>query len=170
MSKRTVNRLTGQQNLWLMHYLQHWNATQAAKEAGYAHPEKAGYKLRHSPAVEEAIQNELTNLVMSKDEALVRLSEQARGAYGRYLIYDPLTEGVAVDVKRLVADGRQHLIKAIKPTPSGQAIEFFDQQTALIWLGKHHDLFTADDSETDAALAAINKALDLISADTAVSL
>lgn len=74
---------------------------------------------------------------MSADEALVRLAEQARAEYSNYL-----TRAGTVDVDRMVADGKAHLIKAIKETRFARNIEFHDAQAALVQIAKINGLLT----------------------------
>lgn len=40
----------------------------------------------------------------------------------------------------LIADGKGHLIKGVKETQFGRNIEFYDAQSALGLLAKHHGL------------------------------
>lgn len=47
-----------------------------------------------------------------------------------------------VDIVAMERDGKKHLIKSIKPTQWGKAIEFYDAQAARMQIGKHHKLFT----------------------------
>jgi phage terminase small subunit len=58
-----------------------WNASAAARRAGYA--VKTAYEIGHEnlkkPEIREAIAERLTELTMSADEVLTRLTEQARG-------------------------------------------------------------------------------------------
>jgi len=51
-----------------------------------------------------------------------------------------------VDIAAMERDGKKHLIKSIKPTQYGMAIEFHDAQAAKLQIGKYHKLFT-DQSE-----------------------
>lgn len=158
--KKTINRLTGQQRLWLEHYLQHWNATRAAREAGYSKPEVAGSKLKHNPRIQEAITEEIASLTMSREEALLRLSQQARNEAMEYLT----AEG-AIDLPKLIAAEKQHLLRVVRPSPSGQIIEPHDAQIALIHILRQYETAPAD--ELPDILA---NALDEISRDTAVTL
>lgn len=52
-----------------------------------------------------------------------------------------------VDIAAMERDGKKHLIKGIKPTQYGLAVEFYDAQAALGMIGKKHGLFI-DKSET----------------------
>ncbi len=124
---------------WLAEYLRCWNATEAARRAGYSYPDKAGPAVKKALAAE--IQAELEARLMSADEALDRLGEQARAEYAGYLSTGKDGQ-VYVDMARLLADGKGHLVKGVKPTAHGQVIEFYDAQTALVHIGRHHGLFT----------------------------
>lgn len=55
-----------------------WNATAAARAAGYAWPDKQGPAILKYPKVRALIEARLNESVMSADEALSKLSEQAR--------------------------------------------------------------------------------------------
>lgn len=158
--KKVITRLTGQQRLWLEHYLQHWNATKAAREAGYSKPEVAGSKLKHNPRIQEAVADELANLTMSREEALLRLSGQARNEAMEYLD----AQGF-IDLPKLIADKKQHLLRTVRPSRDGLIVEPHDAQIALIHILRQYE--TAPDDELPSILA---NALDEISRNTAVTL
>jgi phage terminase small subunit len=125
---------TAKELVWLNEYLVCWNATEAARRAGYKWPNKVGpAKLEK---FREEIQQRVSEKAMGADEVLVRLAEQARCEYADYIT----AEGT-VDLERLKADGKMHLVKGIKETRAGKVVEFYDGQTALMHLGKHHGLF-----------------------------
>lgn len=132
--------LSTKQKVFIEEYLKTFNATQAALAAGYS-PETAhatGWENLRKPEIAKAISQRLSEKAMSADEVLMRLAEQARAAYS-----DAIDEDGTVDVAKLVSTGRAHLIKAIKFTESGKKnVEFYDAQSALQLLGKHHKLFT----------------------------
>lgn len=115
--------------------------------AEYAHPGQEAYRLLKNDDIQAAIQERLNELRMSADEVLVRLAEQARAAYSRYI--EIKDNGSAyVDLGAMQADDKLHLIKAIRETKEGQQIEFYDAQTALVKLGDHHRVFKAGPSGT----------------------
>lgn len=126
------------------------NATRAATEAGYASPMQEGYRLLRNAEIQAEIERLFRERCMPPDEVLARLGDQARGA-GEYV--KALDGGRAyVDVAKLLADGKGHLIKGIKYTNQGQCIiEFHDAQAALVHIGRHHKLFT-DRLESDVNL------------------
>jgi phage terminase small subunit len=127
---------TNRQEVWIEEYFRTWNATEAARRAGYAHPKSAGTENLANPAIAEEIKARIAEKTMGADEALVRLAEQARAEYSAY--FKP---NGTVDLKKLLADGKGHLIKKIKPGKFGDEIEFHDAQTALLNIGRHHKLF-----------------------------
>lgn len=131
--------LNDKQRVFVEEYLTCWNATEAARRAGYSEltARSQGQRLLTNVDIDAAIKARLAAKVMTADEVLVRLSEQARGVQSAYI----LPEGV-VNMRQLVADGKAHLIKGIKETKYGKDIEFYDAQAALVHIGKHHKLFT----------------------------
>lgn len=121
------------------HYLETWNAAEAARRAGYS--DKTARSIGHEnltkPDIAAEIQRRVDERTLTANEVLVRLGEQARAEYSAYL----MPEGM-VDFARLIADGKGHLVKGIKETAQGRVIEFHDAQTALVTIGKHHKLWT----------------------------
>lgn len=127
-------------------YLRCWNQTEAAKAAGYApgRARKSASRVFARPEMQAYIAERISERAMGADEVLVRLAEQARAEYARYI-----TEFGTVDLDRMIAEGKGHLIKGIKWDRDGRRIvEFHDAQTALVHLGRHHKLFT-DRTEED---------------------
>jgi phage terminase small subunit len=135
--KAVVVALSPKQQVFVEEYLTTWNATEAARRAGYSHANKQGPRLLVNVGIAEEIQRRIAERTMTADEVLVRLAEQARAEYSAYLTLDG-----TVDFARLIADGKGHLVKGIKDTAQGRNIEFHDAQAALVQIGKHHKLFT----------------------------
>ena len=131
--------LNSKQQMFVESYLQCFNRTKAAIDAGYS--EKTAYsigaELLKKPEIKEAISQRLSESAMSADEVLMRLAEQARGEYGKYI-----DEAGRVKIGELVRGGKAHLIKKIKETKDGAEYEFYDAQSALNTLAKHHGLLT----------------------------
>lgn len=128
--------LNDKRKVFVEEYLKSWNATDAARIAGYAYPNVEGSRLLANASIAAEIKARLTDKVMSADEVLVRLSEQARGEHANYISATGF-----VNVPLMVAEGKAHLIKGIKETQFGKVIEFYDAQAALVHIGKHHKLF-----------------------------
>lgn len=163
--------LSDKQRAFVQEYLQCFNATEAARRAGYS-SEWAGTnagKLLKNTNIASAVSDALQEKVMSADEALLRMSEIARGAYSDYIVTDK--DGPGVDIERMVKDGKAHLIKSITPTQYGTKIEFCDTQAALGTILKHHGAL-ADisgvmnidlDKLTDSQLERIAKGENIVS-------
>ena len=136
-----MSDLTDKQRVFIEEYLQCWNATEAARRAGYEGNDitlaSVGYENLRKPQIAQRIKQRLQEKVMSADEVLSRLSEQARCEYTASIGKDG-----KVDLSQLKAAGKMHLVKGIKETKYGRQVEFYDGQTALIQIGKHHGLFT----------------------------
>jgi phage terminase small subunit len=138
--------LTDRQQAFVSEYMQCWNASEAARRAGYA--ERSARTLAHDlmkkPEIQEAIRQRVADVAMSGDEALVRLAEQARASYAAYLT----AEGT-VNLAQMLADGKGHLIKGIRPTRHGLEVQFHDAQTALVTIARAQGVLgpkgTADD-------------------------
>lgn len=71
--------LPRKQRVFVEAYLQTWNATEAARRAGYAHPDVQGPRLLGKVRVSAAVEKRMDEIAMRTDEILARLSEQARG-------------------------------------------------------------------------------------------
>lgn len=135
--------LTAKQQAFVEHYLQCWNASRAARLAGYS--EKTAYsqgaRLLKNVEVQAAISARLDELKMSADEVLLRLADQARATMDDFL--DP--ERGEVDLARAAARGKLHLVKKFSRS-TGKVetvtIELHDAQAALVQIGRHHKLFT----------------------------
>ncbi len=135
--------LKAKQQAFIIEYLKYRNATQAAKAAGY--PESSAYQrgfenLRH-PEIKEAIEQHFAASAMTAGEVLSLIAEQARAEYSEYLTVDANMNPV-VDVARLIADGKAHLIKSIKYTRNGVNVEFHSVEAARELIAKHHGLLS----------------------------
>lgn len=120
-------------------YLQLWNQTEAYKRV---YPKSSDDAARANAArliandnIKAEIEQRVAEKAMTANEVLMRLAEQARGDYSQYLT------PYGVDMNGLIADGKQHLVKGMKPGQFGMTIEFHDAQAALQLIGKHYKLF-----------------------------
>lgn len=163
-------KLTNKQRAFIEHYLRCWNASEAARLAGYSEKSAGavGHQVLKSTEVSEEIKDRLADLQASADEVIVRLTDHARGDMADFLHINKdgeprLDIGIAEQRKRL------HLIKKAKTTrrvleDGGQEVtlevELYDAQSALVQLGRVHKLFT-DKTETvdDARVAELKKKL-----------
>lgn len=140
--------LTTQQQVFVSEYIQDFNATRAAIAAGYSErgARVQGHRLLTNANVAAEIKRLVAERVMSADEALIRLSEQAKAAYSAYILEDG-----TVDLEQMIRDGKAHLIKKIKPTRYGREVEFYDAQTALIHIDNRHRAAPTDNPADEPA-------------------
>ena len=136
--------LTDRQRVFVVEYLVCWNATQAAKRAGYTGSYEtlrvtASETLRR-PEVQAVIKARIAEKAMVADEVLARLADIARGNMVDFISVNGHTR---VDFKKAEALGKLHLIKSYsKNARTGVRIELHDPLKALELLGKAHGLFT----------------------------
>lgn len=128
-------KLTIKQKAFVEFYLQSWNASDAARRAGYKVAGQMGYENLKKPHIAARIQARMDEIQMSADEALMRLSRSARWDPGRYVVIDEDTGHPSVDVQKVIDDDWSFMIKSIKPTAHGTIVEFHDAQAAA----KHID-------------------------------
>jgi phage terminase small subunit len=165
--------LSQKQLAFVESYLTTWNATEAARRAGYAHPNKQGPRLLVHEGIRAVISARLAALRMSADEVLARLSDQAAGSMADFLRIEVVEEHrtypmhtpteddpkavtwvteekptlrriEAIDLLQAKEQGKLHLLKKIKIDDDGIAIELYDAQKALELMSKAHGLFKED--------------------------
>lgn len=133
--------MTQKETIWLNEYLKCWNATEAARRAGYKWPDKQGQEKKAKFA--DAIQERIEAVKMDADEVLIRLSEQARGDVSEFLRFVDGVKDPFLDLKQAKEKGLLKLVKKFKYNYDGRPeIELYDAQSALQLLGKHLGLFT----------------------------
>lgn len=124
--------LRNKQRVFIEAYLTCWNASEAARRAGYkTRANTAGSQLMSNAVIAEEIKRRISELRITPDEILARLAEQARGEQSKYILADG-----SVDIGKMKEDDKLHLIKSITPMKEGNKIEFYDGQSALVHLGK----------------------------------
>ena len=94
-------------------------------------------QLLRKPKVAAEITRRLQEKMMSVDEILARLAEQAANAHTIFIG----TDGT-VDLKALKKAGLMHLVKGTKHNSKGKLIvEFYDAQKAKELIGKYHAIW-----------------------------
>ena len=141
--------------MFVEEYIQCWNATEAAKRAGYSEKtaRTQGSKLLTIVDIQKAIERRISEKAMSADEVLLRLGDMARGDFGDFVDIESMSFSMALQKAKEL--GLTHLIKKVKQRTTmtlkkdGDAeevhwfeVELHDSQAALVHLGKHHKLFT----------------------------
>ena len=149
--KKKVERpLTNKEKLFIECYLTCWNASEAARKAGYK-PKNAnviGPRMLAKVGIARAIKTRLSEAAMGADEVLKRLADQARVDSSALFAKDGKLDlagakklGVLKHVRRIKQQGGEH--------PSVD-IELVDVQGALALLAKGHKLLT-DKTELSGA-------------------
>ena len=145
-----MSDLTPKQRIFVEAYLTTWNATEAARQAGYKHAHVQGPRLLAKVSISEAVEARIKEAAMETDEVLARLSEQARANIGDFakqaFVIETDEQGRQSTIDSVDLDwdqikARGHLVKKISSNANGPAIELHDGQAALIQLGKHLGLF-----------------------------
>ena len=81
MAKRRKN-LSDKQRAFVEHYLESWNATKAARRAGYRGNSNTlavvGWENLRKPKISAEIERRISEKAMRADEVLLRLGQQAR--------------------------------------------------------------------------------------------
>lgn len=140
--------LTAKQRAFVEHYLTTWNASEAARQAGYSEKTagQIGAENLKKLEIAEAIAERLAELKMGADEVLARVTAQARGSLAPFLRVSEtgnLTGFDFGDDKPLhllrKASVTERTIKDV--TERTVTIELHDVQAALFKLGEHHKLW-----------------------------
>jgi len=86
--------------------------------------------------IRQEIDEHLRAKIMTSEEILGRLTDQAKTDYNAYIKSDG-----SIDLPKLLADGKGHLIKGIRRDRDGDPIiDFYDGQKALSLMAKHRGL------------------------------
>lgn len=129
---------SAKEKAWLAEYLKTFNATEAARRAGYKWPRRIGSRKKQKFADE--ISAALKERVMSAEEALAHLSDQARADISPYV------DENGINLKKLKEAGLGHLIKSARRVRTANddrlEVEVYDKQAALVHIGRHHGLFS----------------------------
>ena len=137
--------LNNKQQAFVSEYLTCWNASEAARRAGYnGQANVVGPRMLANVSIKAEISQRLKEKHLSADEVLYRLAEQARGEHSAYL----LPNGT-VNYGAILEAGKGHLVHKVKQTKYGNEIEFYDAQAALVHLGRAHGLFNSGPGESE---------------------
>jgi phage terminase small subunit len=140
-----MDELTDKQRLFVEHYLACWNATEAARRAGYDGTEGSlrsiGSENLTKPNIEKEIAVRIAEKAMTANEVLVSVGGLARFDVSPFIRFNGRSKTPYVDVKALIAAGYGYAIKSVVKTKFGTNIEFYDRFAALQLIGKHFKLF-----------------------------
>lgn len=142
--------LTTKQRAFVEAYLANgFNATRAAITAGYSArtARSIGAENLTKPDIAGLISKRLREMSMSADEALYRLSEQARGS-----IEDLLDAQQHLNLAEAAQRGKLHLVKELTVTSIAPGVEqvkvkLYDAQAALVHVLKEQHLRAGEPTE-----------------------
>lgn len=128
---------------FVRHYLATFNASEAARQAGYSDRTaySIGWENLRKPEIREEIDRQLAAASMPASEVLARLTTHARFDIGELFDTNPETGALQLSLAKAKERGVTHLIKKYSDGKSGVSVEVYDAQSALALLGKHHGLF-----------------------------
>ncbi|MDQ6482341.1 terminase small subunit [Dyadobacter sp. LHD-138] len=112
-----LTKLSLKQQRFVEEYCIDFNATAAAKRAGYS--EKTAYSIGSEnlikPEIKKAVAELTERMTMSAEEAMIRMSQFARGSLASFLSIDERGR-VLVDLSTPEAQSNLQLLKKIKQT------------------------------------------------------
>lgn len=147
--------LTAKQQVFLAAYLECWNASEAARRAGYSALTAAsqGGRLLKNVEISAEVEAFKAKHIMAPEEVQIALTEQARSDIGDFLTQTG--DAVTVDLPKAIAAKKTGLIKKLSQTRTmrtrgeddtevtvSTTIELYDRQAALVQVGKIHKMFT----------------------------
>jgi phage terminase small subunit len=149
-------KLSNTQKVWLEYYfICNMNATEAARRAGYAYPNKSGPENLQKPHIQELIEARIKELAMSANETLYRLATHARGNVGdfedetgaitRESLKKAKENGLDILIKKIIVERRTIEDSETDTAPIVSekiVLELHDAQAALVHIGRYHKLFT----------------------------
>lgn len=142
--KTCSSRLTFQQQAFIDAMLTDpaRNATNAAREAGYAKPESMCTQLLHNPKINAEIKRQTRRASLSALETLQVLGELARSDISDFVTVDAKTGKVRYDLGKAITNGKSHLVKSLILYDDGaiKRIELHDKAPYLQMIAKNHGL------------------------------
>lgn len=139
--------LTDKRQRFIEEYPACLNGAEAARRAGFAASgaRQEAHRLLTNADIRAAIDAKLAESVMPPNEILARLTDQARTSIADFFAVKG--RGLTLDLKKAADLGVLHLIKKYSKTKQGTTVEFYDTQAALVQLGKHYGLWSADNDD-----------------------
>ena len=126
---------------WLEYYLKCWNATEAARLAGYKWPNSRGPE--NKIALKSAIDARLDEMAMPANEVLARLGNHARITFDDFVhVIEYDDSGRSTVIVSLAKAKERGVLDCIKKLTyrigGGYTLELHDSQAALVHLDKMH--------------------------------
>ena len=120
--------------------MQCWNATEAAKRAGYSErsARQIGAENLTKLDITQEISARIKEMTMTADEALVSLSDIARGDISHF--FDVAGKLPILNFEKAKQTGATKLIKKLTFKDGQITFELYDKQRALETIAKHHGM------------------------------
>lgn len=117
---------SAKERVWLAEYLKTFNATEAARRAGYAHPNVMGprKKAKFAEEIDAMIQEKM----LDAEQVLAMTAEIATFDISPYVVQRG--ETAYIDANKMKEDGYGHLIRGAYTTRDGARIEIADPDWA----------------------------------------
>ena len=131
---------TDRQRIFIDEYLACWNASEAARRAGYSKRSAGsiGHENLKKPEIQAAIEARLAEKHLSADEVLAMLADIAHADMREFVHVDRSGEPIGFNLR----PGKPlHLVKKVSVTDHGTSIELHDRLAALVKIGEYHKLF-----------------------------
>lgn len=140
--KMTERKLTPRQRRFVEAYLQTWNASEAARRAGYTGaPDRIGHELLRKLEIQNRVKARMTELAMQTEEVMQRFTQQAELNPSEFFTFDSAT-GEMTGINWQVFREKGYLVKKLSYDRQGRPVlEFHDSQAALNQIGKAHGMF-----------------------------
>lgn len=142
--------LTYKQRLFVEAYLggANGNATEAARLAGYAWPDKVGIQLLGKTSIRAAIDARLDSAALSTSEILARLSDHASADIADFIAIDKRGRW-KLDLDRAKRLGKLHVVRKVKQGRFGPEIELHNALEALDKLARYRGLLAGKGEVSD---------------------
>jgi len=145
-----VVELSVPEQRFVLEYLNCWNVRKAGMRCGWsaATARVYGYQMMKKPAVQQAIQGFMEARGISAGVVLDQLAEIASADFADFMVYDPNTRKVRMDLAQAYEQGATHLIKKVRVTKGSIEIELHDKVAVLGLLARHFGLLNDKQSIT----------------------
>jgi len=129
--------LTNKQRAFVEHYLgdAQWNATEAARRAGYAYPNMAGPRLLVKDSIKQHINERLRAMGAATEALMARWLQRIEADIS------PFVDENGLNVEALKEAGYGFLIKGVRKTKDATTIELRDPDKAEERLARHLGMF-----------------------------
>lgn len=135
-------RWTAKRELFLRHYISNgFNATAAARSAGYKHANKLGPRLVKMGIFQDRLAAMLRDCGLTREECLARLGRIARIPIVEFFILLEGGGGIAVDWDKVMNGENRDVIQEIRIGEQGVLLKGYDRLRALELAGKSYGLF-----------------------------